>query len=265
MLHERKNIDIHKENISIPLYLSRGGFSMNMAKTFLITAMCLVLCSSLFTVHLNAGVQVGMDFSSRYIWRGFDLNPENKPVIQPSVTLSLGDSGLSVNFWGSFSFEDKSAHETDITLSYDINTLKDVSLSIGLIHYGWYFTDNFKFKDHTTQELYMVAGLSKVPFKPTLSLYYDVNNGDGLYATLGIEHGLKLSKGMTLDLAASLGYNGGQWVEETGFSDLGISATFPIKLDNVSISPFAGVVFVLLDEVNPGVDNEIYAGVSLAF
>jgi hypothetical protein len=242
----------------------RGGF-MNMARKIVLTVLCFVLCASLFTTHMTAGVEFGLDFSSRYIWRGFDLNPDNKPVLQPSVTFAVGDTGLSVNFWGSFSFEDKALHETDITLSYDFTQLKDVSLSIGFIHYGWYFTDGFTFKDHTTQEFYITAGLNNVPLKPALSLFYDVNNGDGLYASLGIGHGLKLSESLTLELAASLNYNGGQWIEESGFSHLDFSASLPLKLNNVSVSPFFGVTVIMLDEVNPGVDNEVYAGVSLVF
>jgi hypothetical protein len=216
-------------------------------------------------VHMNAGTEFGLDFNSRYIWRGFDLNPNNKPVLQPSVTFTIGDTGFSVNLWGSFAFGNKRLHEADITFSYDFSNLKDINLSIGFIHYGWYFSENFEFEDHTSQEVYLTLGLPKVPLTPTLSLYYDMGNGDGFYASLGIGHGVKLTESITLDLSASIGYNGGQWIEGSGFSNLDFGVSIPLKLDNVSISPFFGVVIVLLDEVNPQVDNEIFAGVSLAF
>lgn len=238
---------------------------MNIGKKILLTALCVVLCGSLFPLHMNADTQFGLDFNSRYIWRGMDLNPNNKPVLQPSVTFTFGDSGFSLNFWGSVAFGNKTLHEADITLSYDFSNLKDISLSVGFIHYGWYFSDNFKFEDHTTQEIYLTLGLPKVPFTPTLSLYYDINLGDGFYAALGISHGVKLNRNLTLDLSASLGYNGGQWIEGSGFSNLDFKASVPFKLDKTSIAPFFGVSFILLDEVNPGVDNEIFAGVSLSF
>lgn len=238
---------------------------MNMVKKSVLSILCVVFCGSLFTAHLAAGVEFGLDFNSRYIWRGFDLNPDNKPVLQPSVTVGLGDTGLAVNFWGSYSFENKELHEADITLSYDMTHLENVSLSVGFIHYGWYFSEGFKFKDHTTQEIYVTVGLSKVPFSPSFSLYYDINNGDGLYASMGIGHGLKLSDTVTLDLSASIGYNGGQWIEGSGFSDLNVGVSCPLKLDKVSIAPFVGATIILMDEVNPGVDSEIYFGVSLAF
>lgn len=238
---------------------------MSISRKLLLTAICCVLCVPLFSTCVNAGVDIGLDFSSRYIWRGFDLNPDNKPVLQPSITYAFGDSGFAVNVWGSFSFEDKALHETDITISYDFSRMKNVSLSVGFIHYGWYFADDFEFSDHTNQEFYATVGLPNVLFGPALTVYYDVSNGDGLYASLGIGHGLKLSGELTLELAASLGYNGGQWIDGYGFSDLNFRVSVPLKLKKISLSPFFGATFILMDEVNPGIDNEIYAGVSLAF
>lgn len=238
---------------------------MDMVKKILFAALSLVLSCSLFTTHMNAAAEFGLDFNSRYIFRGFDLNPNNKPVLQPSITFVLGKSGLSVNVWGSFSFEDKALHETDITLSYDFTGLKNVSLSVGFIHYGWYFSEDFTFKANTTQEFYLTAGLPNVPLKPTLSLYYDINNGDGFFASLGIGHGLRLSEGLTLDLSASLNYNGGQWIEGSGFSHFDFVASVPVTFGKISISPFVGAVLIMMEEVNPGVDHEVYVGVSLAF
>ena len=238
---------------------------MKIKKKFLLIALCVLLFGTFFATHMNASTQVSLDFKTRYIWRGFDLNPNNKPVLQPSVTFGLGDSGFALNFWGSFSFENKSVNETDITLSYEFSQMKNLSLSVGFIHYGWYFVDDFKFKDNTTQEIYVTAGLPEVPFNPTLTLYYDFNNGDGVYLVLGISRGLKLTENVSLDLSAALGYNGGMWVEESGFSDLDLLASIPFKIDKLSFSAYLGAVFILMDEVNPGVDSEIFAGVSLSF
>jgi len=149
-----------------------------------------------------------------------------------------------------------------VTLSYDFKLPEDYSLSIGFTHYGWYFNDNFKFKDHTTQEFYISAGLPKLPLAPNLTVYYDVANGDGVYVSLGVGHSIALSEKLTLDLGAALGYNGKQWIEKSGFSDLNFNMTIPFKVGKVTISPFFKVTFILLDAINPEVDNEIWAGVS---
>lgn len=236
-----------------------------MSRKILLTVVISVLLCVLLPGRMDAGVDCSVDFYSRYIWRGFDLNPDNKPVVQPSITYAFGDSGFSVNLWGSFSFENSELNETDITLSYEFKNLKTISLSIGFIHYGWYFTEGFTLEDNTTQEVYVTAGLPGVPLNPTVSLYYDINNGDGLYATFGVSHGLSFAQSLTLELAATLGYNGGQWTESTGFSNLNLTASLPISLNKISIAPIVGTTFILMDEVNPGVDNEFYVGVSLAF
>ena len=237
---------------------------MKLVKKYFIAALSLLICCGMFMPQLYAGVSYGVDFSSRYIWRGFDLN-NNKAVLQPSITYGFGDSGVSANIWGSFSFDYKELNELDLTLSYEFKNLKDIALTVGFVHYGWYFVDDFKFEDNTSQEFYLTAGLTNLPLSPTFSFYYDVNNGDGLYASLGIGHSLKLNETLTMDLSASLGYNGKQWIDESGFSDLNFGVSIPIKLNKLSVSPFLRATIVLMDEVNPGVDSEIYFGVSLAF
>lgn len=215
--------------------------------------------------QLGAAVEYQVDVSSRYIWRGFDLNPQNKPVLQPSVTFALGDSGLSLNLWSSFSFVSKDLNEVDVTLSYDFQLSKDVAVTVGLIHYGWYFVDGFTFKDNTTQEFYATLGFSRLPLAPEVTVYYDFGSGDGLYLELGVSHSLRLSDDLNLDLSGSLGYNDKLWVTESGFSDLTFGASVPFNVGKVTIAPFLNITFVLMDAVNPHIGNEIWSGASIIF
>jgi len=214
---------------------------------------------------LLAGTAYQLTFSSRYTWRGFEMNPPNKPVLQPSITYTFGESGFSANAWGSFSFENKELNELDLTLSYSFASSEHVSLAVGFIHYGWYFAEGFRFEDNTTQEVYVSAGLPKVFLSPRVSFYYDFNNGDGYYLLLGVGHSLPVSGRLSLELAASCGYNGKQWIEESGFSDLNLGASLPLKINKFTVTPFLNVTFILLDAVNPGVDNEISFGAAAAF
>jgi hypothetical protein len=226
---------------------------------------CVIFISLLWAVGLEAGTSYQITYTSRYIWRGFDANPDNKPALQPSVTFNFGKSGLSLNLWESFSFENKEVNETDITLSYAFKTSKKYSLSVGFIHYGWYFAKGFTFKNNTSNEVTISAGLPEVFLSPNLSLFYDFSNGAGLYAQLAVGGRLKIAGDIGADISAILGYNGKQWVNESGFSNLSIGVNVPFKLGNVTVSPFVNVVFILMDAVNPGVNNEMYFGVSLLF
>ena len=51
----------------------------------------------IFCVDLFSQVKVnwGIDYVSRYIWRGYDLTPDNNPNIQPQVTFDF-NKGLEI-------------------------------------------------------------------------------------------------------------------------------------------------------------------------
>jgi len=237
------------------------------------TLLCILVFTFIFTAASGLyarGFSYQADFFSRYTWRGWDLNPVHKPVVQPSVTYAFGDSGFAVNAWFSFSFEDKELNEIDFTASYDFKPSENFSLSAGFINYGWFFTDDFKFKDHTTQEIYIAAGLPTVFLAPEVSIYYDLNLGDGLYAQLAVGHSLEVDKKASVDLSASLGYNAGQWLPEgvdTGFSDLNFGIAVPFKAGKFTITPSATYTIVLLDAIEDltGDDNHFRFGISVSF
>jgi uncharacterized protein (TIGR02001 family) len=207
-----------------------------------------------------------VDVFSAYIWRGFDLNPDHKPVIQPSLTYTFGDSGFAFNVWMSFSFEDKELTETDFTLSYDFQVSENIALSAGIIHYAWYLTEGFDFKDDVNHELYLTAAFPKIFLNPAVSVYFDFTNGDGWYAEASLGHSVKLGGLVTADLSASLGYNFGMWLPENagaGLSDFNIGLAVPFKAGKVSITTMATYTFVLMDEVS--IKDHFWLGLSFAF
>ena len=215
---------------------------------------------------LSAQFSFQADYTSRYIWRGFDLNPYKKPVIQPSLGYDFGDSGLSLNLWMSFSFANKELHETDLTLAYTRNLSKAFFLEAGFIHYGWYFAPNFRFEDDTSHEVFAGVKMPESILHPALTVFYDFTNGDGFYVLLETEYSFQLMKFLGTTLSASLGYNGGQWLaEETdpGFSDLNIGIALVYEQANFSIIPFANYTFVLLDAI--GEENHFWFGLSLVY
>jgi len=216
--------------------------------------------------QLVAGFSYQVDFTSRYIWRGFDLNPNKKPAIQPSVTYAFGDSGFAVTAWGSISFEDKAATELDFILNYDFKTNGDYTLSAGIANYGWYFGGDFDWENNTSQEAYVTLGFPKFFLSPKVTAYYDFGNGDGFYFLLETGHTLELSEKLKADLYANLGYNAGQWLPDwvdTGFSDLVIGASVPLKMGKVTVSPFVNYSFALLDL--PFFEDHFWFGFSLIF
>ena len=215
---------------------------------------------------LYAEVVYRVDAASSYIWRGFDLNPHKKPVIQPSIDFAFGQSGLSLNLWASLSFVQKDLNELDATLSYTTEISKDLALTAGLIHYAWYLADNFRFKDDTSHEIFLTIESPTVLLQPTLSFFYDFTVGDGIYLQLEIGHSFSIIDTISANLSASLGYNGGQWLAEEsdpGFSDLDIGLTLPFQSGPFRIAAFAHYTFVLLEAI--GEENHFWFGLSLSY
>lgn len=236
-----------------------------MNKILKISIVCFIL-SVFGHPLLNAEVRYQFDYSSSYIWRGFDLNPYKKPVLQPSIDLELGQSGFAVNLWSSFSFVSRELNEFDLTLSYSKDLTKDVSIEAGLIHYAWYFTENFKFKDDTSHEVFLSVGLTDIFLEPALTFYYDFTVGDGLYIQLDIGHSFPILKNLELALSSSLGYNGGQWLAEEsdpGFSDLNFGLALPFTAGRFQAVALFNYTIVLLEAI--GQENHFWFGLSVSY
>ncbi len=215
---------------------------------------------------LYGEVDFQLDLASRYIWRGFDIFYDNQPAWQPSLTYTFGDSGFSINLWGSYALagrdELKFLDETDLTLLYELGVSDKISLVAGFCHYGWYRARNFSFKNSTTQEFFLIASLPYVLLTPSLSVFYDVNIGDGIYVLLDCSHSVILNDSLELALTVSLGYNGNQFVDDSGLSDLTFGMSLPISLDGITISPYINYCIVFLDSVND--NNELWFGLSIS-
>ena len=207
-----------------------------------------------------------IDLVSRYLWRGFDLLPENHAAVQPSLTVDLGESGFSLNIWSSFALGQrgmfKYADEIDLTLAYAFKVPEGWEWTAGLIHYGYWFAEDFKFKDHTSQEIFVTIARTDLPLSPALSVYYDFNLGSGLYITLGGSQELKLSDRIRMEMGGLIGFNSRQYIDTTGFSNIDLYAKVPLTVGKLTLTPSLNVMIPLLDEVNE--DTEIWFGFSAA-
>jgi len=229
----------------------------------------IVLPFTLLVLPLAAQSLSGeLGFVSRYVWRGFDVTPNNAPGLQPSLTWTLGSSGFSVNLWSNIPLKDRKLYndELDLTLSYSRALSDAVSAEVGFIQYGWYFAEDFSFEDFTSQEFYLSLGLSQMPLTPGITFYYNVADSEkGLYIAVQVSHSLPVTAQKSLALSAALGYNNGQWLPEgsdTGFSDLQISASMPFKAGPLAVTASLNYMHPMLDIVNT--DDEVWFGITLS-
>ena len=226
----------------------------------------LLVCLAALAQPLAGALSGQVDMVSRYIWRGFDLLPENHAAIQPSLTIELGKSGFSLNVWSSFALaqrgEFRFSDEIDLTLEYAFRMPEGWELSAGFIHYGYWFAEDFKFKDHTSQEAFATVARTDLPLSPTLSVYYDFNLGSGLYVTFGASQEWQVNEKLAVEVGGLVGFNGRQYIDRTGFSDIDLYARLPLNLGGLKLTPSLNVMIPLLDEVNE--DTEIWFGLSAA-
>jgi uncharacterized protein (TIGR02001 family) len=139
-----------------------------MKKYALAAAAAMVFGGSAMAEDAEISAEIGMDYASKYVWRGQPVNDE--PVLQPSVTLSAG--GFSLNVWGSVdltNFGDESGaysgresvfQEVDYTLSYGMD-LDSVSVEAGYIYYDFPGSGA-----SGTAEVYMGVGVCHPGTKP---------------------------------------------------------------------------------------------------
>ncbi len=139
--------------------------------------------------------------ANKYLWRGYELSRDSL-VIQPTVT--LGYQGVEVGLWGNLDTKDRYTgidranwNETDLTVSY-ARELGPVKLTGGYIYYSLDGTED-------SQELFLrVTG--DFLLSPTFTVYREIAHYPGWYLNLGVLHSVKLGREITLDLAASAGY-----------------------------------------------------------
>ncbi len=214
----------------------------------------------------DVSIDVGADIFSQYVWRGYRL--ADRPSVQPSVTLSFGETGFAFNIWGSVATQGRGAprsleeaDELDFTLSYDRSfgeEGKAVGLSLGYIQYTF---PNLMGTKHS-EEVY--AGISADnPVAPSLMVYYDFGMANAWYVTAGISPEISLNREGTvsLGLGGSVGF--GEAAGSFGFNDLSLSASLAISRRAFTISPTIGFSYAD-DAVN--IDNsEFWGGVGISF
>ncbi len=224
------------------------------------SVLLLLTCLAGAALTLSGAVSGQVDLVSRYIWRGFDLLPDDHAAIQPSLTFDLGKSRFSLGVWSSFALAHrevfKHSDEIDVTLSYSFKVSEGWELAAGFTNYCYWFADDFKFKDNLSQEIYATAARTDLPLSPQLSVYYDFNLGSGLYVTLGGSHELKVSEKVAVELGGLIGFNSRQYIDTTGFTDIDFYAKVPLAAGKLTLTPSLNVMIPLLDEVNE--DTEIW-------
>jgi len=239
---------------------------------------CIFVTASVAHAELTPTVGFSLDYNGKYVWRGQNLTDD--PVLQPGATIGLGN--LTLGIWGNLETttvngERDNFTEVDYSLDYSdsIPGSEILGFSVGLINY------DFPEADAQTYEVY--AGLSVDTFlSPSVTYYYDYDDVDSSYVSVGIGHSiadiLGEESGVSADLSASLGwgakkYNQFYWgANDSALNDLALGAAFPFAVGPVTVTPSLNYIMLVDSDIKStnaySTDNEYFfagIGVSMEF
>lgn len=231
---------------------------------FQILVLCLILL--MFPLTVSSGVTFTSDITlvSRYIWRGFDTIIDDHPAIQPSLTLAFGKSGLWFNAWSAFALADTDFVELDLIVGYDRVLSDDVAISAGVGYFTFPSMSGFPDENSTTPEAYAGVTLSSLPLSPNLTVYYDFNLGDGVYATFSLSRDFQFER-KAIHSSILVGYTE-QYQDigvDPGFSDIcfGLSTDFGVR--GLTLTPSLNYVVVPNETIND--EDEFWMGLTVSW
>lgn len=224
--------------------------------------------------------EVTTDYYGKYIWRGQNLTDD--PVVQPGASVSF--AGFTASWWANIETTkvngnngEFTEHDWSLDYSGDVPGLEGIGYSVGVIYYVFPSVT----PDDTT-EVYWGFGFD-LPLSPSITVYHDVDEAKGTYASLGLSHSIEKFAvvfndiPVGLDLGASLGwanrtYNKYYWgstVNSNRFNDLAFSISFPFEIFGLSLTPSFNYVTLMDGRIAKSNmynrDNAyFFAGISIA-
>lgn len=216
------------------------------------------------TSPARIGFRSDLAVVSKYIWRGFDTIPDDRPAIQPSVTFAFGNSGAWFNLWSAVALADTDFVELDLVLGYDRPLSEHMSLSAGFGYFTFPSMSGYPDNNSATPEVYAGVTANSLALSPSVTLYYDFNLGDGIYTTISLSRDFHVA-GKVLCSNILVGYTKqyrGIGVDP-GLSDicLGICTDFGLK--GITLSPSINYVIVPNETIND--EDEFWVGLLISW
>jgi hypothetical protein len=205
-------------------------------KKAMIAAVCLVAGSAfaqsgVVMVDQGAVYSSGMTeatlevaLASSYVWRGQVLN--NDSVVQSQITLA--QYGFSVNMWSNYDIGSNKdgvqsdMSEFDFSFAYSLPVdVNQMAIDVGLINYN--YPDNgtdLQDNNPSTTEVFLSATiLSFSDFVPSITIYGDIEEANGVYGLFDVFFPYNLSEFVGLAAGYSAGwgstsYNDHYWTAD---------------------------------------------------
>jgi hypothetical protein len=192
-----------------------------------------------------------VDILSQYIFRGVAYSADSV-VMQPSAT--VGYKGLSLAVWGNFDTNEKlySGHarwnETDLTLSYSREIVKNLNGTVGYIFYA------LPNAPEDSNEFFFGLSYTLPWLTVGVTAYREFHAYPGWWMQIDLSRNFKLPwYDMSVDVGASFGYLDSSPQDFADFHSGTLLAALNIPINKyITISPRVGFAFPLTGD---GEDN----------
>lgn len=205
--------------------------------TFLAVVGLTAIAAPAMANHLFLVEDAGVDLNSSYVSRGSVV--ADRATLQPTLSLTVENTPLAVDVWGSFTMQDRQVHSTadelDITVSAGQSVGK-LDVSAGVTHYNFTGAPT---GSQFSQELCVCCEQSS-GLAANANYFYDFGLLDSSYATIGIAPSLTLNKSGSLALSFEPTIGFGDLGQSFGFQDATFAVSTGFDWSGLALSPSVG-------------------------
>lgn len=236
----------------------------------------------------SVGLDLSVEIASAYVFRGFNVFQEEgqndqHAFVAPSVTWSVGETGLSLGYWGAYQIvggnrsENTDAAlnaEQDIIASYDIALTDNLTLSPGAIYYFYPFADEEVSGTNNPSIIEPVASISYatvVDLGLTVTYFYAIQGEiDGLrhiYLNPTVGKSTELGAAASLEVAAGFGYKRfDDDAIEDNIWDAVIHLGLPLDVGaGTSVTPAAHAAWTNIEDADFADEYVVWGGISMGY
>lgn len=222
-------------------------------KKFIVVMACMLTLGFVSTAAAEIEVtgDVYATVASDYLWRGFNVNPDDDFVGQTGMDLSI--SSVTLSWWGNYSEETKTMDEVDYVIDYSKDLTEMVSASVGYIHY--------QIGGDKVSEAYVGLGLATI-LEPSVTFYTTMGDSAGdtegdYFISVGVGHGIEIDEKMAVSIGAALGYSSNEGYDDLHNAELSVGLDYAVN-EQVTITPAALVSTPMSDDAEDmaGLEDE---------
>ena len=173
-------------------------------------------------------------------------------VSQARVSVAT-PGGFTFNAFTVYDYDVGDITEFDLYGDYYAQIAPTLGLFVGAALYNFDLATGWE----GTPEVYGGLVLT-APLSPTLYVAHDFDLGDGTHAALMLSHTVPLgASGASLDLAGSVDYNDGYYVDFSGFSYADLGAGVAVPVGPLTVTPSLTLLVALEDgfQLQTGIDD----------